>query len=158
KFTVFREGKSEDVTIKLGEQPDNFQLATQNGRTPGRGQPETNSETLGMKLATPNDDLVQKFGLNEKDGALVVNVQRNSPAWKAGRSVGLGFGRASGIKTRRRGVLSARSGGTAGGAGGFPARGRAGRARAGIAPGPSRGARRTRRLAPAGACRAPRPS
>ena len=45
---------------------------------------------LGLRLATPNDDLIQRFGLDTDvtEGALVTGVDRNSPAAMAGMTPG----------------------------------------------------------------------
>ena len=37
-----------------------------------------------MTLATPDDQLVHRYGLNDRDGALVTKVTRRSAAEKAG--------------------------------------------------------------------------
>jgi serine protease Do len=87
-MTVFREGKEEHVSVKVAEQPEDLTVATNRRGGPGRsGGPgaSANIDALGMRLATPNDDLAQRFGLGEtREGALVTNVRPNSAAFKAG--------------------------------------------------------------------------
>ena len=89
-LTVFRDGKTEPVDVKLGEQPENM-LASQNEVVPGRNgpQPGRSTEALGMRLATPNEQLSEKFGLPDNaHGAVVTAVTPRSPAERAGLAVG----------------------------------------------------------------------
>src|SRR5205814_1912145 len=85
-FRYAEGGKNEEVALKVGEQPENVSLAgTPGPRNPGgRTTPETSPETLGMRLATPDDAMVQRFGLTEKQGAMVTSVQPRSAAYRAG--------------------------------------------------------------------------
>lgn len=89
-MTVFRDGKTAEVQIKLGEQPENL-LASNNETVtpqfPGRGHA---AEALGMRLSTPNEELAQKFNLQDSntEGALVTAVTPHSAAEKAGVQVG----------------------------------------------------------------------
>ena len=55
--------------------------------TPSRLRP---AKALGLRLATPNDELIQRFGLDTDvtKGALVTSVDRNSPAAMAGITPG----------------------------------------------------------------------
>jgi serine protease Do len=90
-FTVFRKGKTQDVTIKIGEQPDELARAgashssNENGGN-DNGTAETSAKALGLRLMTPNDELIQRFGLDADttQGALVTGVDRHSPAAQAG--------------------------------------------------------------------------
>ena len=87
---VFRKGDLKDMTIRIGEQPENLdQVAMRGG--PGRdrnaaGGVETTGELRGMKLATPTDELAEKYGLTPelRKGALVTEVKPRSGAFKAG--------------------------------------------------------------------------
>jgi serine protease Do len=55
---------------------------------PGQGNHRT-AETLGMRLATPTQDLAEKFGLPENaHGAVVTSVQPRSAADHAGLQPG----------------------------------------------------------------------
>ena len=90
KAKVFRKGELQELTIRLGEQPDNLEEVAMRGR-PGMdrnaaGGIETTAELRGMKLATPNDQLAEKYGLTEdmRKGAVVTEVKPRSPAFKAG--------------------------------------------------------------------------
>jgi serine protease Do len=90
KAKVFRKGEVQELTIRLGEQPDNLEEVAMRGR-PGADRNaaaggETTGELRGMKLATPNDQLAEKFGLAEdmRKGAVVTEVKPRSGAFKAG--------------------------------------------------------------------------
>src|SRR5207249_6893934 len=91
KLTVFRDGKNQDVTIKLGEQPENLRVAGRRGSSSEDVEvPEASGKTaLGLKLSDVNDELAQRFGLDEKTrGALITDVENKSPAAKAGLKPG----------------------------------------------------------------------
>jgi serine protease Do len=90
KVKVFRKGQTKDLTIRLGEQPENLDVVAMRGR-PGAdrnaaGGAETTGELRGMKLATPTDELVEKYGLTAdmRKGAVVTEVKPKSGAFKAG--------------------------------------------------------------------------
>ena len=89
-FTVFRKGKNQDVSMKIGEQPDELALnrhgSSNENNNSDNGTAETSAKSLGLHLATPNDDLIQRFGLDSDNnqGALVTSVDRRSPAAMAG--------------------------------------------------------------------------
>jgi serine protease Do len=87
KFTVFRENKEEPVTVKLGEQPENVLASSV---APGEsGSAEAQGGKIGLRLATPNEELLKKWDLTEvKGGAVVTAVERNSLAAKAGITPG----------------------------------------------------------------------
>ena len=93
KMKVFRGGNFETVSITLGEQPEDPMLAVGRGgpiRPGGEAapkQPEASAvDAFGMTLATPDDQLAQKFGLDNerRKGALVTEVKPNSSAAKEG--------------------------------------------------------------------------
>ena len=96
KLQVARKGEPVDVTIKLGEQPENLDaVAAGRGRgfrePPAQGEQEATAETRGMKLATPTDELAQKFGLTDelRKGAVVTSVTPGSAANRAGLRPGM---------------------------------------------------------------------
>ena len=87
-LTVFREGKTDEVDVKLAEQPENM-LASQNQLVPGHVGGGKSADALGMRLATPTEDLAQKFGLpDNSQGAVVTSVTPHSPAERAGLQAG----------------------------------------------------------------------
>ena len=86
-MTVFRDGKNQDVTVKLGEQPEDA-LALNNphtGRPHAGDNAESSVDALGMKLTTLNEELVAKYQLTDvKGGALITAVTPRSAAATAG--------------------------------------------------------------------------
>ena len=86
KMTVVRNGKDQEVDIKLGEQPEDLAaVARGGGAQRGPGANNNTSETFGMRLANPDERLQQRFGLNDvKGGAIVTMVSPRSEAAKAG--------------------------------------------------------------------------
>jgi len=90
-FTVFRKGKTEDVKLKIGEQPESLvsgRRSGSNGGEAGNGDAqssENTAKTVGLHLATPNEDLLARFNLEEGvKGAIVTSVDRRSAAARAG--------------------------------------------------------------------------
>jgi serine protease Do len=90
KLSVFRDGKDQNVTLKVGEQPEDMAAALRGG--PGNpGQAEQASaanqadHSFGMTLETLTNDLASQAGVTGvKKGAIVTDVERNSPAAKKG--------------------------------------------------------------------------
>src|SRR4030095_4793232 len=83
-------GDTKDLTIRIGEQPDNLEEVALRGRGGAErnatGGVETTGELRGMKLATPTNELAEKYGLTPemRKGALVTEVKPRSSAFKAG--------------------------------------------------------------------------
>jgi len=89
KLKVFREGADADVSITLGEQPEDLTAVAGRRGLPGGGPAaadDNKADALGMKLATPSEELAQKFGLGDEPpkGAIITDVQPRSAAAKAG--------------------------------------------------------------------------
>ncbi len=79
-LNVFRDGKAQDVKIKLGDQPaDPTALSSAVGENQAHG-----GSALGMRLENLNDNIAQQYGLDEKSGAVVASVTPDSPAAQAG--------------------------------------------------------------------------
>jgi serine protease Do len=87
-LTVFREGKQQDVRIKVGDQPEDLLAAATGGvkkSLTSNTRGESAAEALGMKLATPTEDMATRFGLPAgKTGAVVTEVAPRSPAAEKG--------------------------------------------------------------------------
>jgi serine protease Do len=93
KMTVFRDGKLQDVTIRIAEQPEDMTVAV-GGRPSGdpaaRATTDDTAEAMGMKLMTPSEQAAQRFNLGEvRQGALVTAVDPKSPAARAGVAAGM---------------------------------------------------------------------
>jgi len=89
-LNVFREGKNQDVKLKVGAQPDEMKLASDQRGRGGRGGSDAKDEStasgkLGIGLADPSEEFAQKFGIEtSQKGALVVEVDPKSPAYREG--------------------------------------------------------------------------
>ncbi len=87
-LSVFREGKVQDVKLKVGEQPDDLRVASGRGGKSGEeaGAAESAAKgKLGLGLGDMNDQLAEKFGFDEKiKGAVVLEVSPKSPAFREG--------------------------------------------------------------------------
>jgi serine protease Do len=90
KFTVTRSGKEEEIAVKLGEQPDDqSEIAMAgHGRHGDQNSDTASAESLGLKFSDVTDELANKYGLSDTKGAVVTNVDPNSPAAAAGVNVG----------------------------------------------------------------------
>ncbi len=73
---VFHDGKTEDVKIRLGQQPTGNEVAS---ASPGQSNAD-----LGLQLENLNASQAQEYGLQEKSGAVVADVDPNSLAAQAG--------------------------------------------------------------------------
>ena len=71
KLTVLREGKRKDISVVLGEMPDD--------KTAAESRKE---EDIELSDITP--DIASRFGIEDETGVLVTNVSRGSSAWEAG--------------------------------------------------------------------------
>jgi serine protease Do len=78
-FKVWRDGKEENVKVKLGELPKAEERAERGGPT---GTPERARWGLQLTDATP--ELRQRLELGEARGALIADVKPDSPAAEAG--------------------------------------------------------------------------
>jgi serine protease Do len=91
-MTVFRGGKTQEVVLKIAEQPEDLTVAMYGNRRgdPAARTPDQNTGTvMGMKLTTPNEQLASEYGLGEtRQGALVTEVDPKSAAAKAGLTKG----------------------------------------------------------------------
>ncbi len=78
-LAVVRDGKTFTVDVKTGLQPS---LQPAVGRTPPPGSAEPNSYGLAVQPLTR--ELIEQFGLTEKSGLLVTDVEEESPSARAG--------------------------------------------------------------------------
>ncbi|MGE5609378.1 MAG: trypsin-like peptidase domain-containing protein, partial [Bacillota bacterium] len=80
KLQVFRNGKAQEMTVRVGEQPSRPTMASA-----GEPQPEAEkAQSLGMRITDVSNELAQKAGVDVKTGALVTAVERGSLAAEAG--------------------------------------------------------------------------
>jgi serine protease Do len=87
-MTVFRDGKDQNIKLKLGEQPEDLTVMAgdRGARAPRQRDAGASSEAFGMTLTNVTDDLAEQFNLGEQHqpGALVTKVKAKSAAAKAG--------------------------------------------------------------------------
>lgn len=86
-FSIFRDDKTQDVKLKLGDQPENLMAARggPGGDAGGAGR----SDNVGLRFATLTDQLAEKYGLaGATAGAVVTAVDPRSIAARAGIGVG----------------------------------------------------------------------
>jgi len=79
---VYRNGKEQDVQVKLGELPEN--IADRSGRSTPNEEQRQAPASFGMRLSDPNDAVTRQYNLGDQGGAMVTAVQPNSPAYQAG--------------------------------------------------------------------------
>jgi len=79
-LTIFRDGKQQDVTVKLGEQPANPQAISQ----ATSGHENSSAAAMGLRLENLTGQSARQYGLSEKSGAVVTAVEPDSPAGQAG--------------------------------------------------------------------------
>jgi serine protease Do len=83
KLHISRNGKDEDVTIKIGEQPEEPLAMERNGRD-GELRPEASqgAASIGVRLTDVTPELAGKYGLGDvQGGAMVTGVRQQSPAF-----------------------------------------------------------------------------
>src|SRR5205814_3382530 len=81
KMMVFRNGQTQDIALKLAEQPDNV-LAMRNVPRDERKAPKdtsTSASALGIKVQTLTPEISKRLGASVESGAIVTNITRNSP-------------------------------------------------------------------------------
>jgi serine protease Do len=71
---VMRRGKKKSIKVKIGELEEEAEA---------KAEIEEKSD-LGMTVEKITPELVRQFGLSERSGLVVVHVEKNSPAEKAG--------------------------------------------------------------------------
>ncbi len=84
KLGIVRDGKEQEVSVKIGTQLDNAQVAA------GRGEENPQTADLGMRLSDVTEQLAKRYNLNDASsgGALVTRVTPGSAAANAGVKVG----------------------------------------------------------------------
>jgi S1-C subfamily serine protease len=77
RLEVVRDGKTVQLTVKLGEMPDG-ETASSSSR------PSDVLTNLGISVSAPTSDLRRQYGLKSRTGLVVTEVAENSPAQAAG--------------------------------------------------------------------------
>jgi serine protease Do len=91
KLKIVRDGKDQEVSVKVGEQPEEIASAGGGRRGRNRGGSDADNhataETLGVRLSDFSDALGEKYGVTGP-GAVITAITPNSPAQQAGLKVG----------------------------------------------------------------------
>ena len=80
KVRLIRDGKKKTIAVKVAKQSDDkVQMASR----------ESDRDELGLEVTELTSERARQFGLDEEDtGVLVIEVEQNSKAGKAGVSIG----------------------------------------------------------------------
>lgn len=79
KLTIFRNGKTVDITVELTEKP---------GDRPTNQLSEKETEKLGIKVANLTNETARRYGFEDEQGVVVVDVKQGSAAWRKGMREG----------------------------------------------------------------------
>ena len=80
-LTIIREGKRQNITVKLGERPDNNQLAS----TYKNQKPQKQSGDIQVKNITPEE--ARELGIS--NGVVITSVNKDTQAFEKGLKPGL---------------------------------------------------------------------
>ncbi|HEY1629357.1 MAG TPA: trypsin-like peptidase domain-containing protein [Tepidisphaeraceae bacterium] len=85
KLTVMRDKKQQDVTVKLGEQPDDYHGIAMNQNRNQNDNAQSSAEALGVRVSAPSAELTQKYGLDDGvEGAVITGIKPGSLAQLSG--------------------------------------------------------------------------
>ncbi len=76
---VLRDGKILDITVQLAEKP---------GDRPTKQLTEKETEKLGIKVSNLTTELARRYGFEDEEGVVVVDVKQGSAAWRKGMREG----------------------------------------------------------------------
>ncbi len=86
-LTVLREGKSSELTVTLGEAPDEDVAPKDERESESASKPA--AERLGVDVAKLNSNLASQYGLNAADrGVVITQISQNGPAYRGGLRIG----------------------------------------------------------------------
>jgi serine protease Do len=80
EVTVIRGGDKKELTVVIGELQEDRMAAAEPG--------EAGPADLGMSVQTLTPELAQQLGVDQTEGAVITQVEQNSPADEAGLSRG----------------------------------------------------------------------
>jgi serine protease Do len=85
-LTVWRNGQRKELSVTLGEAPENLQTASARGSQPGD---EDRADALGMRLAQLTPDLRRQMRVGrDVQGVAITGIERGSPAESFGLARG----------------------------------------------------------------------
>jgi serine protease Do len=85
---VLRDGKETTLQVTLQEMPENFRVARRDNESSDAKEEGTTVKKLGVEVAPLTADKAEQLGLKVKEGLLIVAVDDDSPAAKAGLAAG----------------------------------------------------------------------
>lgn len=88
KIEILRDGELQQLEAEIEERPEDFPFSFMFPHHPPYYWRRYSRAWLGVELQKLNKDLAKYFGVSEKDGVLITEVQKDSPAEKAGLKAG----------------------------------------------------------------------
>lgn len=88
KVVLLRDSKTTETTVKIGRLKNSFDFDFRLGGRDGLHFRGEEGSYLGVRLVKLNGDLASYFNVNEDEGALILEVERDSPAEKEGLKPG----------------------------------------------------------------------
>jgi serine protease Do len=83
KLLIFREGKTQTITVTVEELPD------EDGQAGSSERPEATPEKYGLDIQNVTPEIANRFNLEKTDGVIISDVQQGSPAAEAGLQPGM---------------------------------------------------------------------
>jgi len=90
KVDVLRKGEKKTFDLKVAELQETEEAADTTSQFPGRGDRNDNqTNQLGFTAGEITTERAKQYNLTEKSGVMILQVQNNSPAYKAGLQAGM---------------------------------------------------------------------
>jgi serine protease Do len=87
--TVLRDGKEIKLNVAVREMPESYKVARRERGDSESAEKGTSVKGLGIEVAPLTADTAEQLGLKVKEGVVIVSVDDDSPAAKAGLSTGM---------------------------------------------------------------------
>ena len=88
-LVVLRDGKETKLQVALQEMPENYKVARRDRSESEATEEGISVKGLGVEVAPLTADTAQQLGLKVKEGVVIVSVDDDSPAAKAGLTTGM---------------------------------------------------------------------
>jgi serine protease Do len=88
-LVVIREGKETKLQVATREMPENYRVSKKNNDEANAPEKGTSVKGLGIEVAPLTADTAEQLGLKIKEGVVIMGVDEDSPAAKAGLSTGM---------------------------------------------------------------------
>jgi serine protease Do len=90
KVDVLRKGDPKTFDLKVAELPESNETVGPSSQFPGRGNRNENQlNQLGFTTGEITAERAKQYNLTETSGVIILQVQNNSPAYKAGLTAGM---------------------------------------------------------------------